>query len=226
MPDAKPTTPAAYLAALAPGRKAAVSAIRRVMRESLDPRLAEVIQYGMISYVIPHAIYPPGYHCDPSVPVVVAALASQKSHIGIYLMSLYQDPDEAARFAAEWKATGTKLDMGKSCVRVKGLDGVPVEVLAQTLKRLSIERYLARYEAVLAERGIAHPGKKAVAAGVRTSRPGGAAVEKKSGSKKAAAKEAVAKNASVKRAAAGAAAGKKAAVKATGPARARRRAQP
>ena len=134
-----------YLAALPDDRRATLAAVREVMRANLDPVIEEGIQYGMIGYFIPHAVYPAGYHADPRQPLPFAALAAQKSHLAIYLHALYAAPALVPGFAAAWKATGKKLDMGKSCVRFKTLADVPLDVLAELLRRLPAKDHLARY---------------------------------------------------------------------------------
>ncbi len=148
MPE-KPTTPKAYLDALPDDRKRAISTIRTVIRKNLNPGFKEGIQYGMIGYFVPHSVYPDGYHCDPKQPLPFASLASQKNHIGIYLFCLYCNPGDMEKFVEEWKATGKKLDMGKSCVRVKRLEEVPLEVLGRAIKRATVKKFVAAYEAGL-----------------------------------------------------------------------------
>lgn len=134
-----------YLAALPDDRRAALSAVRAVILANRDPLIEEGIQYGMIGYFIPHAVYPAGYHTDPKQPLPFAALAAQKSHLALYLHALYAAPALVPWFEAAWKATGKKLDMGKSCVRFKTLADVPLDVLAELLRRLPAREHLARY---------------------------------------------------------------------------------
>ncbi len=145
MPD-KPASPKAYLDALHEDRKKALGAIRATIRKNLNPGFAEGIQYGMIGYFVPHSVYPDGYHCDPKQPLPFASIASQKNHIGIYLFCLYSSPGDMERFVREWKATGKKLDMGKSCVRVKTLEDVPLDVLGKAIKRVTVKKFVASYE--------------------------------------------------------------------------------
>lgn len=152
---AEPASPKAYLDGLPEDRRRVVRAIRTTIRKNLNPGFKEGIQYGMIGYFVPHSVYPAGYHCDPKQPLPFASLASQKNHIGIYLFCLYSDPDGMERFVKAWKATGKRLDMGKSCVRVKTLEDVPLEVLGRAIKRVSVEKYVAAYEAGLSGTGAA-----------------------------------------------------------------------
>jgi len=115
-------TPAEYLKELPDDRKKAISAVRKVILEHLPKGYEETIQYGMISYVVPHSIYPKGYHCKPSEPLPYALLSSQKNYMAIYLCHVYGDKKTETWFRKAYAATGKKLDMGKSCVRFKKLD--------------------------------------------------------------------------------------------------------
>lgn len=149
-----------YLAALSDERRALVAAIRDVVNANLPDGYQETMQYGMIGWSVPHDRYPAGYHTDPSQPLPFAALASQKQHVSLYLMGTYcgsaehtaaGEPDETYEvswFREAWLATGRKLNMGKSCVRVKKLDDVALDVVAEAIRRLPVDEYIARYEAV------------------------------------------------------------------------------
>ena len=107
--------------------------------------------YGMIGYVVPHSIYAAGYHCDPSVPLSYACLASQKNYMSLYLSCVYCDVNGGDWFREEWiKATGKKPNMGKSCVRIKSLDDVPLKVVAQAIKLMPVKKYIEFYENALA----------------------------------------------------------------------------
>lgn len=83
------------------------------------------MQYGHIGYVVPHSIYPAGYHCDPTKPLSYAALGSQKNHMAIYLCNVYGNKETETWFRNAFAAAGKKLDMGKSCVRFKNLEQLP-----------------------------------------------------------------------------------------------------
>ena len=107
------------------------------------------MSYGMIGYHVSLDIYPDGYHCNPEMPLPYLAIAAQKKHLAVYMMGLYTDADDAAWFEKAWKAAGKKLNMGKSCVRFQKLDDVPLDVLAEAIRRMPTERYVAAYEASL-----------------------------------------------------------------------------
>lgn len=145
------TTIDQYLQALPDDRRQALAAIRKVIRDNLDPDFEEGIQYGMIGYYVPHRVFPPGYHCDPKQPLPFASLASQKSHMALYLMCVYGDPKEEKFLRERWAKTGKKLDMGKSCIRFKKLDDVPLEVIGEVIRRTTAKAFIARYEATRPE---------------------------------------------------------------------------
>ena len=149
MVQSKATSVAQYLQELPNDRREAIAAIRKVILGSIDAGIEEIMSYGMIGYHVSLRIYPDGYHCDPKMPLPYVSLASQQNHMAIYMMCLYMDQDDAAWFAKAWKATGKKLDMGKSCVRFKKLEDVPLEVLAEAIRRMPSTRYIATYEANL-----------------------------------------------------------------------------
>ena len=143
----KPTTVARYLAALPKDRRDAIQAVRKVIRANLDPKFKEIVQYGAIGYVVPHSVYPAGYHCDPEQPLPFAGIASQKNHMGISLFCIYSGEDEQSRFREAWLKTGKRLDMGKSCVRFRKIEDVALDVLGKTIKRITVKKFIANYEA-------------------------------------------------------------------------------
>lgn len=138
-----------YLATLPEDRREILQAVRKAILAHLDPDLEEVMQYGMIGYVVPHRVYPPGYHCDPKQPLCYAGLASQKHYLALYLMCAYGDPGERAWLEKAWKAAGKKLDMGKSCIRFKKLEDVPLEVVGEAFRRVPAKAFIEAVEAAL-----------------------------------------------------------------------------
>ena len=145
------TTVEAYLGSLPEDRRAAVSAVRAVILKNLPKGYAETIGYGMITYVVPKSIYPAGYHCDPRQPLPFLSLAAQKNHLSLYMFCLYMDSTELDRFREEWLATGKRLDMGKSCVRFKRAEDVPLEVVGRAVKRATLKKFVGSYEVGLAQ---------------------------------------------------------------------------
>jgi hypothetical protein len=134
-----------YLADLPPDRRETINAVRKVILKNLPKGFEEVMQYGMISYVVPFRLFPAGYHCDPSQPLCFAALASQKNHMAIYLMTIYGHKDTEDWFVKAYKASGKKLNMGKSCLRFRKLDDLPLEVIGQAIARVPVDRYIQTY---------------------------------------------------------------------------------
>ena len=159
--QSKATTVKEYLDSLPADRKRTLQGLRKVIKANLDKKFKEGMQYGMIGYFVPHSVYPDGYHCDPSQPLPFASIASQKNHVGIYLFCIYGNGAAEKRFRQAWTKAGKKLDMGKSCVRVKTLDDVPLDVLGDTIKAIKADDFIAHYEAALDTRRRAAPKKAA-----------------------------------------------------------------
>lgn len=144
--QSKATTVAQYLKELPDDRRATIKAVRSVVRANLDPLVKEGMQYGMIGWYIPHSVFPPGYHVDPKIPLPFVALASQKNYCSLYLMTLYADATPGEQwFRTEWAKTGKKLDMGKCCIRFKRADDLALDVIAEALRRISVQDHLAEY---------------------------------------------------------------------------------
>lgn len=144
-----------YLASLPDGRRAVIEVVRDTVNTHLPAGYQEGIAYGMIGWSVPHSLYPAGYHTDPKQPLPYAALAAQKSHYALYLNGLYIGPAgvsgvtaDVAWFRDAWAAAGSQLDMGKSCVRFKRLDDVPLDVVGAAIARIPVTTLIERYEAV------------------------------------------------------------------------------
>ncbi len=138
------TTAEDYLAELPADRRAAISAVRDLVRSHLPAGFEETMQYGMISYVVPLSTLPDTYNGQP---LAVASLASQKNHMSLYLNSIYADPAEAAWFTEAYRRTGKRLDVGKSCVRFRSLDALPLDLVGEAIARTSAAEFVARYHA-------------------------------------------------------------------------------
>jgi len=140
-------TPAEYIKELPADRKEAIAKLRDVVLKNLPDGFKEQMGYGMLGYVIPHTIYPPGYHCDPKLPLPFAGLASQKNFIAFYHMGIYAMPDLLKWFVAEYpKHSSAKLDMGKSCVRFKKPEHIPYKLIGELMKKVSVEKWVEGYE--------------------------------------------------------------------------------
>ncbi len=146
---APPTSVDAYLAALPEDRRSALSAVREVITKNLPKGYQEGIQYKMIGYFVPHALYPAGYHANPKEPLPLLHLASQKGYMALYLMCVYADPELNAWFVDAYAKSGKKLDMGKACVRFKRLEDLPLEVVGKVVAKVPVAKFVERYEAGL-----------------------------------------------------------------------------
>jgi hypothetical protein len=139
-----------YLSELPAERQAAVRTLRDTLRAALPPGFEERMNYGMVGYVVPHSLYPAGYHCDPKAPLPFMGLASQKASVNLYHMGLYADPSLLAWFTeAHATASKRKLDMGKSCIRYKKPEDMPLALLAELAGKMTVEAWIALYEGQL-----------------------------------------------------------------------------
>jgi uncharacterized protein YdhG (YjbR/CyaY superfamily) len=138
-----------YMAALPEDRREAMAAIREVILKNLPKGYEEGMQWGMPSYFVPLSAYPAGYNCQPDQPLPFVGLASQKNHMAFYGFCIYMDEELKNRFVEDWKKTGKKLDMGKSCVRFKKLEDVPLQVIGDAVKRVPMKKYIKQYEKLL-----------------------------------------------------------------------------
>jgi uncharacterized protein YdhG (YjbR/CyaY superfamily) len=136
-----------YIEQLPDDRKNAMQELRKVFVENLSDGFHECISYGMIGYVVPLSIYPSGYHCDSKLPLPFINLASQKSHIALYHMGIYADPELLKWFQEAYsKLVKGKLDMGKSCIRFKKPEQIPYELLAELARKISVQDWIILYE--------------------------------------------------------------------------------
>ena len=143
--DAK--TPDAYIAQLPEDRKEVISKLRNTIKKNLPTGFLETMGYGMIAYVVPHARYPDGYHCDPKLPLPFINLASQKNFIALYHSGMYADTNLYDWFVQEYpKHSSRKLDMGKSCIRFKNIAAIPYDLIAALCTKMTPEAWISIYE--------------------------------------------------------------------------------
>lgn len=141
------TTIEEILANIPEERKEAFNKLHQTIVDNLPNGFEPGISYGMLGYVIPHELYPTGYHCKPSEPLPFASLASQKNSINFYHMGIYLDPALMEWFVAEFpKHSSQKLDMGKSCIRFKKWDQIPFELMGQLMQKMTAAQWIALYE--------------------------------------------------------------------------------
>jgi uncharacterized protein YdhG (YjbR/CyaY superfamily) len=148
--QSKAITPDQYITELPEDRKEVMQKLRETVKKNLPKGFEETMQYGMISYVVPHSIYPAGYHCKPADPLPFLSIASQKNHIAFYHMGVYNDPKLYTWFTKEYPkhATG-KLDMGKSCIRFKNPKNIPFDLLGELTTKITVEDWISKYESLL-----------------------------------------------------------------------------
>ncbi len=148
--QSKASTVEAYIAELPPDRQELISRLRKVILKNLPRGFEECINYGMIGYVVPHTLYPAGYHCDPKLPLPFLALASQKNAVSIYHMGIYADPALMQWFVTEHaRVSARKLDMGKSCIRYKKAEDIPFELIGELVSKMKPQDWIAQYEKML-----------------------------------------------------------------------------
>ncbi|MFN8259375.1 MAG: DUF1801 domain-containing protein [Chitinophagales bacterium] len=141
------TTVKEYIDGLPEDRKEAINQLRTVIQKKLPKGFQEEMSYGMIGYVVPHTLYPAGYHCNPKLPLPFMNIASQKNFIAVYHMGIYADPKLMDWFLAEFpKHSKSKLDMGKSCIRFKKTEQIPFELIGELASKMTVKDWVAMYE--------------------------------------------------------------------------------
>jgi uncharacterized protein YdhG (YjbR/CyaY superfamily) len=141
--QSKAPTVAAYLKELPPERRKVMSAMRRLIRANLPRGYQERMSWGLISYEIPLARFPDTYNGHP---LCYVGLAACKNSYSLYLMAVYQDPKKATAFKQAFAKAGKKLDMGKSCVRFRSLDDLPLDAVGNTIAAVPVDEYLGWYQ--------------------------------------------------------------------------------
>ena len=136
-----------YLVQVPDDRKESFNKLRDTILSNLPEGFQEEMIYGMIGYVVPHSIYQPGYHTSPDLPLPFVSIASQKNYIALYHMAIYAHPELLEWFQKEYpKHSKLKLDMGKSCIRFKKPGQIPFDLIAELMKKISIEDWIKVYE--------------------------------------------------------------------------------
>ena len=143
----KATTPEQYIKEVPADRKEAITQLRNTVLKNLPKGFKETMSYGMLGYVVPHEIYPAGYHCDPKLPLPFASIASQKNFIAFYHMGVYAMPELLEWFTTEYpKHSPARLDMGKSCIRFKKPEHIPYKLIGELIKKISVKDWIKMYE--------------------------------------------------------------------------------
>jgi Domain of unknown function (DU1801) len=137
-------SPDEHIASLPPDRREAITAVRDVIRRNLPDGFEEGMEFGMLAWYVPLERFPDTYN---GRPLGLVALASQKQYMALYLNTVYGDPQLADWFRDRYAASGKRLDMGKSCVRFRSLDDLPLDVIGETVARVPLDRFVAHYQA-------------------------------------------------------------------------------
>lgn len=143
----KAKDPADYVSKLPEERQPVIEKLRKIINKNIPKGFSEEMSYGMIGWVVPHKVYPPGYHCDPELPLPFMSVASQKNFVGVYHMGVYADKKLMDWFVKEYpKHCKGKLDMGKSCIRFKKMDDVPYNLIGELAAKMKSQDWIDLYE--------------------------------------------------------------------------------
>lgn len=154
--QSKAATVDAYIAELPDDRREAVAKLRKIIKKHIPKGFKEEMGYGMAGWVVPHTLYPAGYHCDPKQALPFMGFASQKNSINLYHMGIYADADMLEWFQEEYhKRVPTRLDMGKSCIRFKKPEHIPYDLVAELVEKMTPQQWIDLYEA-----NVKNPRKK------------------------------------------------------------------
>jgi uncharacterized protein YdhG (YjbR/CyaY superfamily) len=136
-----------YVANVSENYHDAIQKLREVVKMNIPKGFVEMLNYGMIGFVVPHELYPNGYHCDPKLPLPFVNIAAQKNFISFYHMGIYAKPSLLEWFVEQYAKTSTqKLDMGKSCIRFKKADHIPYDLIGELMKKMTVENWIEVYE--------------------------------------------------------------------------------
>ncbi|MFI0428745.1 DUF1801 domain-containing protein [Mariniflexile sp. HMF6888] len=139
--------PEDYINQLPQDRQEPIKKLREIIKNKIPKGFEETMSYGMIGYVVPHTLYPDGYHCTPKLPLPFMSIASQKKSINIYHSGVYAKKELYDWFVAEYpKYCKRKLDMGKSCVRFKYLDDIPYKLIGELASKITVDEWISIYE--------------------------------------------------------------------------------
>lgn len=140
-------SPDQYIQNVPEDRTEAMAKLRNTIKENLPDGFEETMSYGMIGYVVPHSIYPDGYHCTPELPLPFMNIASQKNFIALYHSGIYAHPPLLEWWTTEYpKHCKRKLDMGKSCVRFKKIEEIPYELIGELVTKMTVDEWIEIYE--------------------------------------------------------------------------------
>jgi uncharacterized protein YdhG (YjbR/CyaY superfamily) len=143
----KVSTVSEYIEQIPEERQAAFRKLRSTVKSNIPKGFKEEMSYGMVGYVVPHKLYPAGYHCSPELPLPFVSIASQKNFVALYHMGMYASPELMDWFVREYPKHSTlKLDMGKSCIRFKKPELIPLDLIGELMGKMTVEQWIALYE--------------------------------------------------------------------------------
>ncbi len=147
--QSKALTISDYLSELPEDRKIAISKLRACILENIPDGFQEVMSYGMIGYVVPHSVYPAGYHCNPKLPLPFINIGSQKNNLVLHHLGIYGMPELLEWFTIEYpNYSKTKLDMGKGCIRFKNLDTIPYDLIGKLVTKVSVDDLILMFQKI------------------------------------------------------------------------------
>jgi len=136
-----------YVEKVPDDRKKVIAELRKTIKKNIPKGFKEELGYGMPGYVVPHSLYPEGYHCDPKLPLPFLGFASQKNFIALYHMGIYADKNLMDWFVKEFpKYSDKKLDMGKSCIRFKKPEDIPMKLIGELVSKMTVNDWINLYE--------------------------------------------------------------------------------
>jgi hypothetical protein len=136
-----------YVSQVPDNHREALILLRKIILENIPEGFSEQMNYGMIGYVVPHSIYPKGYHCDAKLPLPFLNIAAQKNFIAVYHMGIYANPELLKWFTEEFpKHSKLKLDMGKSCIRFKNVNHIPFNLIGELATKTEVADWISLYE--------------------------------------------------------------------------------
>jgi len=139
----KATSVEDYLQQVPLERRPAFGQLRQVILDNIPDGYEECLSYGMIGYVVPHALYPDGYHCSPELPLPFVNIGNQKNYVSLYHSGLYAMPEILDWFVTEYpRHCSNKLDMGKCCVRFKNVNKIPFRLIGELMQKISVEKWI------------------------------------------------------------------------------------
>lgn len=148
--QSKSATVNGYLLEVPKERSEYFNKLRDTILKNIPKGFEECMAYGMVGYVVPHKLFPAGYHCDPKLPLGFVSIASQKNFISLYHMGIYGSPKLLEWFVNEYpKHCKTKLDMGKGCIRFKKMEDIPYKLIGELMKKITVKEYISTYEEMI-----------------------------------------------------------------------------